>query len=379
MDEKILFAYTALFEKPDDILKAAKKTTEAGYKKYDVNTPYPVHGMFSAMKLPASKLGYVTLVVGLSAAIGILLTMYWIAVIDYPINLGGKPFFSLPAFIPIVFEVTVLSASIATVLALLFVFFKFPNNSYPLHDTDYMKAVSSDKFGLCILADDPKFNISEVEEFLKSLNPIKIEAIYYDEEELNAKPKVLEPKFLIFLVVVGLFISGVTYFTLNKLMYMQPFTWMMYQNKYTVQEESKFFADGYAMRVPVKGTISRGHLPYLYYGKPEEAAIKMVNPLPFTKQNLELGKVKYNTYCSPCHGNFGEGDSRLRGQFPNPPSLHSAKVTNWSDGRIYHVIMEGQNVMPSYASQLNTNERWAVILYIRALQRSLNAKESDLQ
>ncbi len=379
MNEKILFAYTALFDKPDEIIDATKKTEEAGYKKYDVNTPYPVHGMFNAMKLAPSKLGYVALIVGLSAAIGIILTMYWIAAIDYPINIGGKPFFSFPALVPIIFEVTVLSASIATVLALLFFFFKFPNNSYPLHDTEYMKAVSSDKFGLCILADDPKFKMQDVEKFLLSLNPIKIEAVYYDENELKAKPNIFEPKFLTFLVVIGLFISGITYFTLNKLMYMEPFTWMMVQNKPIPQEESKVFADGYSMRVPVKGTVSKGNMPYLFYGKPEEAAIKMQNPLAYNKSNLDLGKNKYNIYCSPCHGNFGAGDSRLRGQFPNPPSLHSAKVNNWSDGRIYHVIMEGQNVMPSYATQLNTTERWAVILYVRALQRSLNAKESDLK
>lgn len=379
MDKNLLFAYTALFNTPDEIINAAEKTEAAGFKKYDVNTPYPVHGMFNAMKLAPSKLGYVALIVGLSAAIGIALTMYWIAAIDYPITIGGKPLFSFPAFVPVIFEVTVLSASIATVLALLFVFFKFPNNSYPLHDTDYMKNVSSDKYGLCILKEDPLFDEEKVIEFLNGLKPAKIEAIYYDEEEIKAKATVFEPKFISFLLVVGILISGITYFTLNKLMYMEPFTWMMFQNKPNPQESSNVFEDGYSMRLPVKGTIASGFIPYSYYGKPDEAAKKMVNPLAFSKSNLELGKNKYNTYCSPCHGNFAEGDSRLRGQFPNPPSLHSAKVRDWSDGRIYHVIMEGQNVMPSYSSQLNQNERWSVILYIRALQRSLNAKESDIK
>ena len=75
----------------------------------------------------------------------------------------------------------------------------------------------------------------------------------------------------------------------------------------------------------------------------------------------------------------GTGQSRLRGQFPNPPSLHSDKVRNWSDGRIFAVITEGQNVMPSYSTQLTEDERWAVINYIRVLQRAMNAKESDLK
>ena len=379
MEERILFAYTALFNTPDEIVNAAKKTSESGYKKYDVNTPYPVHGTFNAMQLPPSKLGYVALAVGLSAALGIILTLYWISAIDYPIVIGGKPFFAFPAFIPIIFEVTVLSASIATVLALLFVFFKFPNNSYPLHDTNYMKSVSSDKYGLCILAEDPIFDEDKIKNFMISLGAYKVEPIYFDNEELKIKPKIFEKKFLLFLAVVAIIISGTTYFTLNKLMYMEPFTWMMIQNKPLPQESSNVFEDGFSMRKPVKGTVAKGFMPYLYSGKPEEAAVKMINPLLFSKENLQMGKNKFNIYCSPCHGYFGEGDSRLRGQFPNPPSLHSAKVTNWTDGRIYHVIMEGQNVMPSYASQLSSNERWAVILYVRALQRSLNAKESDLK
>ena len=85
------------------------------------------------------------------------------------------------------------------------------------------------------------------------------------------------------------------------------------------------------------------------------------------------------TFCSPCHGNFGRGDSRLRGQFPNPPTLHSEKVRNWPDGSIFHVITEGQNVMPSYATQVPRENRWAIIQYIRVLQRAQNAKESDLK
>lgn len=73
------------------------------------------------------------------------------------------------------------------------------------------------------------------------------------------------------------------------------------------------------------------------------------------------------------------GDSRLRGQFPNPPTLHSDRVRNMKDGGIFHIITEGQNVMPSYASQISEDERWAIVHYIRVLQRSVNPKESDLR
>jgi mono/diheme cytochrome c family protein len=160
---------------------------------------------------------------------------------------------------------------------------------------------------------------------------------------------------------------------------MEPFNWMVHQFKMKGQQESTFFGDGFGMRQPVGGTVSRGNLPYLYANNQAEASVNMINSLLPSKSNLEKGQKKYNTFCSPCHGYFGKGDSRLRGQFPAPPSLQSEKVRNWKDGDIFHVITSGQNVMPSYASQLTAEERWQVILYVRALQRSQNARETDLQ
>lgn len=379
MNEKILYGYSALFDKPNDVLKAAKSIAEKGFEKYDVNTPYPLHGMNKAMKLKPSKLGYVSLIVGLSGALAAILTMWWMNAVDYPIVYGGKPYFSFPAYIPVVFEVTVLSASIATVLTMLFIFFKFPNNSHPLQGTDYLKQVSSDKYGIIILADDKKFNEEEIESLFKELNAVTISPIYWDNEEINLKHKIFEPKFVIFLIAVAILNSGAVYFVYNKLLYMQPFNWMMDQQRQNVQQKSLIYSDGFGMRKPVEGTIARGHLPYQFVGNPDLAGEKLINPIPVSKASLKLGQEKFDTYCSPCHDYHGTGQSRLRGQFPNPPSLHSDKVRNWSDGRIFAVITEGQNVMPSYSTQLTEDERWAVINYIRVLQRAMNAKESDLK
>lgn len=377
MSEK-LYSYTALFNTPDEIIHAAKVITEKGYTKFDVNTPYPVHGMDNAMKLPPSKLGFVTLFAGLSGIILALGTMGWMMGIDYPNVIGGKPFFPLPAFIPITFEITVLLATLTTVSTLLFFFFKLPNNKHPLHDTNYIKNVSSDKYGICIEAIDPIFNEVQVKDLLNSLHAFVVEPVYFDKEELEYKPKITEPKFVALLVGVAIFVSISTYLHMNKLMYVTPFNWMEKQDKSIAQSPSKYFKNGSSMLKPVEGAVARGFIPYQFKDKPDDAGKFLVNPLIPDNDNLALGKNKFNIYCSPCHGYLAEGDSRLRGQFPNPPSLHSEKVRNWSDGRIYHVIVEGQNVMPSYAYQLSREERWAVINYIRVLQRSLNAKESDL-
>ena len=157
MSNKTLYSYTGIFNTPDQIVNAAEKAAKEGITKYDVNTPYPIHGMDRAMKLPPSKLGYVALVFGLSAALATALVLGWMSAIDYPLVVGGKPLFSFPAYVPVMFEVTVLTASIATVVAMLFFFFKLPNNSHPLHGTDYMKKVSSDKYGISIQVSDPKF------------------------------------------------------------------------------------------------------------------------------------------------------------------------------------------------------------------------------
>ncbi|MEZ4688688.1 MAG: cytochrome c [Ignavibacteria bacterium] len=133
------------------------------------------------------------------------------------------------------------------------------------------------------------------------------------------------------------------------------------------------------MREPVNGTVARGFLPYEYKGLPDSSVKLLANPLAVSKEVLERGQDRFNIYCSPCHGYFGEGDGRLKGLFPKPPTLHSKKVKEWTDGNIYHVITNGQNVMPSYAEQVSRDDRWAIIHYIRALERSKDASEQDVE
>jgi hypothetical protein len=374
-----LYSITAIFDTPDEIIHAAERTSIAGYTKFDVHSPYPVHGMDHAMRLKTSKVGYFAFVFGLLGALSAITFISWVTLSDYPLVIGGKPFWSWPAFVPISFEVTILLASVLSTLAMVIFYFKFPNNAHPLHDTSYMKHVSADKYGISIQADDPKFDVSVAKAFLKDLGGKEIAAVYYIPEEIHHGQKLFDLKFLGVLLVIALSTSAASYFTLNKLLYMQPFNWMMEQPKLKVQQPSSVFKDGIGMQKPVEGTVSREFMPYPYSGKPDDAAEYLVNPLPVTKEVLDEGKSKYLTFCSPCHGNFARGDSRLQGQFPNPPTLHSDKVRSWPDGRIYHVITEGQNAMPSYAPQLSPEERWVIIRYIRVLQRAQNAKVSDLK
>lgn len=138
--------------------------------------------------------------------------------------------------------------------------------------------------------------------------------------------------------------------------------------------------DGVAGRVPVPGTIPQGFEPYPYKGMDAATAgPNLHNPLKRNKATLLRGQKVFNTYCIVCHGPRGEGNGLIVPKFPMPPSLQSEKIRNWGDGNIFHVISNGQNLMGSYATQIAPQDRWAVIHYVRVLQRSLNPTEEDLK
>jgi len=375
-----LYAVAALFDTPDGIMHAAEKVSGSGYKKFDVLTPYPLHGMDGAMKLKETKIGWVGMLAGMSGTALAFLMIWWMVGINYPNWFGGKPAFNLPPSIPIMFEITVLLASLTLVGSLIAIFMKLPWNANPLMDTAFIKRVTSDKFGIYIEAEDAKFNLEEVRSLFEQLGSSDVSNIHYPEyDQGKTKNPLLDGKFMTAVVGTGVITAIVTYFVLNVLLFLPPFDWMHYQPRVNPQTESKFFGDGFSMRRPVEGTVARGFMPYEFTGMPDSLVVVTPNPLPVTQKVLDLGKKKYDIYCSPCHGNHGKGDSRLRGQFPVPPTLLSEKVTNWKDANIYHVITNGQNTMPSYASSVSRDERWAIIHYLRVLQRSQNAPDSDFE
>lgn len=150
---------------------------------------------------------------------------------------------------------------------------------------------------------------------------------------------------------------------------------MMDQKSLKAFEADPSAEDGAAMRMPPANTRVRGGMPPYPYEKTDpadEVGRQFKNPLPRTKEVLARGQLVYNTYCIVCHGTKAKGDGSVIPKFPMPPTLHSEKVRGWSDGAIYHVISAGQNLMPSYASQIEPADRWAIVHYVRALQLAVN-------
>jgi len=146
------------------------------------------------------------------------------------------------------------------------------------------------------------------------------------------------------------------------------------------QKEDPFSKDGVAARTPPEGTVPRGFAPYHYGpGDTDRAGRELRNPLLRTKANMDRGQKIFNTYCIVCHGVKGTGEGTVVPPFPHPPSLLSDKVMKWPDGSIFNVISNGQNLMPSYRSQVKAEDRWAAIIYIRALQRASHPTPEDLK
>lgn len=146
---------------------------------------------------------------------------------------------------------------------------------------------------------------------------------------------------------------------------------MAYGPRVAAQHEDPLRPGQSVNRPPVPGTVPRNYTPYRYAQADSlQAQAELVNPLPRTAAVMARGQRVYSNTCIVCHGPQGDGQGSIVPLYPMPPTLHSAKVRGWPDGRIFHVISRGQNLMPSYATQIVPEDRWAVVHFVRALQRS---------
>jgi hypothetical protein len=159
----------AIFDSEEQILKAAKKTKDMGFTKFDAITPYPVHGMEEACGIKRSWIPYVTFVAALVGLFSALLLTWWTSAINWPLNVGGKPFFSLPAFIPIMFELTILFAALSSVGALFYAC-GLPKVDPPIIHPD----LTCSKFAIFIPQDDNGYEETKVMEMFKSLGAQEI-------------------------------------------------------------------------------------------------------------------------------------------------------------------------------------------------------------
>jgi ActD protein len=157
------------FEGPNELVHAARKTYEAGYRRINGYSPYPIEELWEAIGFTHSRLPLIVFIGGLLGGLAGFLMQYWIEVIEYPINVGGKPPNSWPAFIPITFECTVLVAAFSAVFGMLFLN-KLPQPYHPVFNAPNFAMATRDRFFLVVEVNDPKYDHDEVVGLLKSLN-----------------------------------------------------------------------------------------------------------------------------------------------------------------------------------------------------------------
>jgi hypothetical protein len=166
----------AEFEDPSALVAAARQAHREGYRRMEGYSPFPIEELHEALGLHHTRLPLVVLVGGLFGCIGGYSLQYWTSAIAYPLNVGGKPFHSWPAFIPVTFECTILAAALSAVLGML-ALNGLPMPYHPVFNVPRFALASRNRFFLCIEARDPKFDLENTRRFLETLNPREVSTV----------------------------------------------------------------------------------------------------------------------------------------------------------------------------------------------------------
>ena len=427
-EETQLVGLLAQFDDPDSLVAACDQCRQSGFTSTDAYTPFPIHGIDPALGIKRSILPFIVLCVGITGLmIGLGLQFFANSnAFDsvspfkgYGYFIGGKPIFSVPANIPVTFEIIVLSSAFATFLGM-WGLNKLPMFSNPLHRISRFKRATNDKFFLVINADDAKFDRSSTEAKMTEWGAVAIEEVRQDLTDTKL------PKWLslvgIMLAIV-LLLPPIMIFRAKGMVNRQPRLHfnpdMDYQDKFKAQtvgpisdDESNpyLFADMRAMRQPVVGSISYGNLEtdsHYFQGlkagaspKPGEDnvadyATEFPSDIEINEAFLARGKQRFEIYCSACHGYAGQGDGLVnkramglgaagKATWTTAKSLHDPVVKDPKQnpvGRLFNTISYGRGTMGPYKDQITAKDRWAIVAYVKALQATglpvTSEKETD--
>jgi hypothetical protein len=171
-----IYGMMAEFDSATSLMEAAHRTHAAGYRKVDAYSPFPVEGLAEAIGFHSNAVPLVVLIGGLIGGLTGYLMQYWMAVVSYPVNVGGKPYHSWPAFIVITFEMTILFAGISAVLGML-ALNGLPMPYHPVFHVPRFAFATKDRFFLIVFSSDPKYSAPETRRFLESLGPRSISEV----------------------------------------------------------------------------------------------------------------------------------------------------------------------------------------------------------
>src|SRR5260221_1496120 len=389
--EAPLHGLLAEYESPEALLRAAEKVRNAGFRDWDAFTPFPVHGIEGAMGVRATILPWIVLGAGITGCAFALGFQYWANGVDYPFIISGKPFWSVPANIPITFEITVLFSALTAVFGML-ALNKLPLPAHPLDLSERFARSTNDRFYVLVQAKDPVFDDKETRTLLEATGATAIEAVPEDVQSESELPRGILYVLLIVASAATIPFALAAYARESKspLPRHHIVPDMDFQQKFKAQRENKFFADKRADRPQIEGTIAVGELhddDHLFAGKVNGGfARTFPAAVPIADTTMARGRERFGIYCTPCHGQVGEGDGMVaaraahlaEGTWVQPSNITEERLHYMPVGEIFNTITNGVRNMPAYGRQIPAEDRWAIILYLRALQRSRAAEMKDL-
>ncbi len=369
MSRRILLA---AFREEDHLLSAVRAVRAGGATIVDVYSPYAVHGLDDALGWRPSRLTWACGLCGAAGALFMLWFQFWTSAADWPLNIGGKPFNSLPAFVPVIFEAMVLCGAVGTVLAFFLVARLRPGK----RAESIGPPVTDDRFALLIEQTDATFDVPQMSALLKTHHAEQIEERVLDgrpgsgEHDPNACSGLRWVNAGLAAVLVAIVVAIlVTPRNLSR-----PNVEFLPTMRRSVPVDPQTTLAGLPPARPIAGTIARDARPLHYQATPEDetrAGEELTNPFKADDAAaLERGRFVYANFCIQCHGPSGEGDGLVPARgYPPPPPWSAEKSRLLKDGTLFHVIGYGRNNMPALRNQLSQEDRWRLVLHIRDLQR----------
>ena len=176
MKATAIYGLLAEFDDPTSLVAAAERARHEGYRAMDAYSPFPIEELHEAIGMRGTRLPLIVLIGGVVGCVGGYLLQLWVSAAAYPVNVGGKPFNSWPAFVPVTFECTILAAALTAVFAML-ALNGLPMPYHPVFNVPRFALASRNRFFLCIESTDPKFDVDATRHFLETLNPREVTTV----------------------------------------------------------------------------------------------------------------------------------------------------------------------------------------------------------
>ena len=419
--EQAAIGLVAMFDKVDAAIAALKSVKQKGWgMSVDVHSPHPIHGLDELLEARRSPLPIAAALGAIAGLAGGLWMAWWMNAIDYPFIISGKPLFAVVPSFPIAFELAILLAAFAVFFGAL-ALSGLPRLSNPLSRVPVFARVTNDRYAMAISGSDFEEREEELRRVLQASGAQDFELIRVVPEERIPSIFTYAAVTAGVLALVPLALIAKARTEVSDQPRLSFISDMDHQPKAKAQTTSPLFADGRAARPDVPGTIPRGDLredDRLYRGlKSADRSDEMVDasggteslalvsllqsggnaaettpnwttqiPLEVTTEFVNRGRERYGIFCATCHGIAGDGDGLVtlraleleQGTWVRPTSLHDERIRNQPVGQHYNIIANGVRKMPGYADQIPVEDRWAIVAYIRALQRTRTSDADDV-